>query len=248
AALTQPPITNTTNLPTHFAILLFPSFQSLDAFGPLDVLSSLSLFYPTLSMHISVLSATIAPVSTRVLSTPDMNMTHGDFGESVIPTDTYANVLARGGKAIVEGMNGEKMLSDIEVLLVPGGGGTRHARIEEEISFVREMYPRLKYVISVCTGATILSRAGVLDGKSATSNKRAWDWIKSTSDKVNWIHQARWVVDGNTWTSSGVSAGIDVTYAFLSEVYGETVADFVAKSSEYVRWTNASYDPFSEIW
>lgn len=107
---------------------------------------------------------------------------------------------------------------------------------------------QLKYILSVCTGATILARAGILDGRKATTNKRSWDWATSNGPNVNWVHTARWVADGNIWTSSGISAGIDLTYAWLGHVYGEDVADYVAISDEYKRWTNSTDDPFAAIW
>ena len=59
---------------------------------------------------------------------------------------------------------------------------------------------------------------------------------------------ARWVEDGNIFTSSGISAGIDVTYAWVGKVYGEEVADYLAKSLEYERWTDPHKDPFAQIW
>lgn len=63
--------------------------------------------------------------------------------------------------------------------------------------------------------------------------------------RVNWIRHARWVNDGNIWTSSGVSAGIDMMYAYVTELYGENVAAYIAKDMEYVRNTDASNDPFA---
>jgi transcriptional regulator GlxA family with amidase domain len=102
--------------------------------------------------------------------------------------------------------------------------------------------------MSVCTGATILARSGILDGRKATTNKRSWVWATSTGPKVDWVHTARWVEDGNIWSSSGISAGIDVTYAWLGHVYGEEVANFISMSAEYERWTNSTYDPFAAIW
>lgn len=62
------------------------------------------------------------------------------------------------------------------------------------------------------------------------------------------MHTARWVQDGKYFTSSGISAGIDVAYAFLEHVYGKGADDYVALSSEYRRWGNASDDPFAAIW
>jgi putative intracellular protease/amidase len=136
---------------------------------------------------------------------------------------------------------------DIDVLIIPGGGGTR-ANMTAEIAFVKAMYPKVKYILTVCTGATIAARAGVLDGRKATTNKRAWTWATSTGPATNWVGKARWVEDGNIWSSSGVSAGSDMAYAFVSKVYGDEVADFLAKSGEYNRVLDGSDDPFAAIW
>jgi transcriptional regulator GlxA family with amidase domain len=62
---------------------------------------------------------------------------------------------------------------------------------------------------------------------------------------VKWARNARWVVDGNIWTSSGISAGIDMTYAFIAEQYGQDIADDTAKGAEYVRNTDPNADPFA---
>ncbi len=61
----------------------------------------------------------------------------------------------------------------------------------------------LKYLLSVCTGSWLLARAGLLDGKKATSNKFAWEATVQQSDKTVWIRTARWVHDGNIITASG---------------------------------------------
>lgn len=62
------------------------------------------------------------------------------------------------------------------------------------------------------------------------------------------MSHARWVVDGNIWSSSGVSAGIDAVLAFISHVYSEAVAKGIANAMEYTRQLNASYDPFSDLY
>lgn len=133
------------------------------------------------------------------------------------------------------------------MLIIPGGGGAR-GDVTREVAFVKEVYPSLKYIISVCTGSTILARAGVLDGKRATTNKKAWTWATSFGNTTTYEPMARWVVDGNVYTGSGVSAAVDTAYAFVADVYGEEAAQYTADASEYTRWTNASYDPFAERW
>jgi len=65
--------------------------------------------------------------------------------------------------------------------------------------------------------------------------------------KVKWVPQARWVVDGNIWSSSGISAGIDVTLAFIEKIYGKDNATSVANLMEYERHTDPNWDPFAAI-
>ncbi|KAF1916923.1 DJ-1/PfpI family protein [Ampelomyces quisqualis] len=233
--LSQPPIANTTKLPTHYGLLLFPHFQALDVFGPLDVFNNLAMMYKnSTTMYLSVLSKTMAPVTTGMTGLP------GSFEQRIVPTTTFTEYL-----------NGTRPpptnLGDIEVLIIPGGGGTR-SNMTEEIAFVKQIYPKVKYIITICTGSTIVSRTGILDGRKATTNKFSWAWAVKQGPKVNWVPTARWVEDGNIFSSSGVSAGIDVAYAFVSRMYGEPVANYLAQAAEYNRETDPHHDPFSTFW
>jgi transcriptional regulator GlxA family with amidase domain len=65
---------------------------------------------------------------------------------------------------------------------------------------------------------------------------------------VEWVGKARWVVDGNIWTSSGISAGIDLIYAWIAEVWGEETASLIADQSEYERNNDPGNDRFAERW
>ncbi|PQK15681.1 hypothetical protein BB8028_0006g00040 [Beauveria bassiana] len=215
------PVGNSTkeNPPTKYAILLFPGFQALDVFGPLDALNTLSLFH---HIELSVIAASDSPVSTNFA---------GKFGtsERVVPTHTLQNAP-----------------SDIEVLLVPGGRGFSDVvGLLPVVEFIRNTFPRLRNLLTVCTGSFIAARAGVLDGKNATSNKSAFNSACLNGPLVNWQRKARWVNDGNIWTSSGVSAGIDMMLAYVSDQYGDDAAEYIAKDMEYVRNYDPSNDPFS---
>ncbi|KAI1111876.1 class I glutamine amidotransferase-like protein [Nemania sp. NC0429] len=205
--------------PTKYGVVLFPGFQALDVFGPLDALNNLSRTTP---LEFVTLAATLDPVSTTVQAP-------GRIGQSVVPTHTFDNCP-----------------DDLEVLLVPGGFGNRDPAITAPIvEFLKRIYPKLRYLLTVCTGSAILAQTGLLDGRRATSNMRSWDWATAQGPAVTWVRQARWVVDGNIWTSSGVSAGIDLMFAFIADQYGEDVAERLAHVAEYVRNTDPNNNPFA---
>jgi transcriptional regulator GlxA family with amidase domain len=134
------------------------------------------------------------------------------------------------------------------VLIIPGGLGTRSPYLNSTIDFVRETYPNLQYLITICTGAGIAARAGVLDGRRATTNKAAWNATVVLGPNVKWVKEARWVVDRNIWTTSGISAGIDGTLAFIDKVYGKEEATRISNLMEYTRETKSHNDPFAEVW
>jgi putative intracellular protease/amidase len=126
---------------------------------------------------------------------------------------------------------------DHEIFLIPGGYGSRREVDNKPlIDQVRDLSQSSKFVLTVCTGTAILARTGLLDGKQATSNKRAFDWVVTQGEKVNWIRKARWVQDAKYYTSAGVSAGIDMTLGFLSDLHGIEFARKVAFEIEF-NWT-----------
>ena len=100
-------------------------------------------------------------------------------------------------------------------------------------------------VTSVCTGAGVLAAAGLLEGRRATSNKRAFAWASSQGTGVEWVAEARWVEDGDRWTSSGVSAGMDMALAIIGRRCGAEVAEAVADRAEYEWHRDPSWDPFA---
>ncbi|MGL4277587.1 MAG: DJ-1/PfpI family protein, partial [Morganella morganii] len=124
--------------------------------------------------------------------------------------------------------------------------GTRRLVSDEGmLTALRTAAQHAQWCLSVCTGSALLAAAGVLDGRQATSNKRAWQWVTSLSAQVNWVKKARWCADGRFYTSSGVSAGTDMALAFIADRHGETAAEEIAQHIEY-RWHNdAGDDPFA---
>ena len=131
------------------------------------------------------------------------------------------------------------------VLVLPGGMATRKLVEDNEfLKILKDIADSAEYCISICTGSAVFAKAGLLDGKKATSNKRALDWVKTMSDKTEWIDKARWVVSEKYYTSSGVSAGIDMALGFMADLYGIEVAKRIAQGIEYVWNSDKDKDEF----
>lgn len=190
------------------SILLFPDFETLDAFGPVEVLGRIEEYK---LRYISVTGGTITSrQGVRVLT------------EEIQNDDC-------GG-----------------ILLIPGGQGTRS--LVNDMNFIEklsDMALKSKYCLTVCTGSALLAKTGLLNHKKATSNKKAFEWVKSINTDVLWVEKARWVVDGKYYTSSGVSAGIDMALGFVSERFDLDKAEEIAEHIEYVWNPNPNNDPFA---
>ena len=195
--------------------------------GPLQFFNQLSSFKP---FQLSLLAKTLDPVSTIPPDDIDKQSQYRSVGEQWVPTHTFNNA------------------PELDILLVPGGLGAYDETIFKEITaFIKEQYPKIKYLLSVCTGSTMIAAAGLLDGRKATSNKFAWSFaLRHTT--VQWVPKARWVVDGNIWSSSGVAAGMDMTYAFISKVFSAELVKEIANVMEYEPHTDPDWDPFCDVW
>lgn len=120
----------------------------------------------------------------------------------------------------------------LDFLLVPGGQGTRR-EVENRrlIEFISRQAESCKAVLSVCTGAFLLHRAGMLSGRKATTHWASLDRLRALDDVT--VVEKRFAKDGFVWSSAGVSAGIDMTLAFIAEVSGEEAAGQVQLRAEY---------------
>jgi len=134
-----------------------------------------------------------------------------------------------------------------DVLLVPGGIGTRREMARPQfLGELRRLAEASRVVATVCTGSLLLARTGLLDGRRATSNKRAFQQVKAYAPKVEWIARARWVEDGKYFTSSGVSAGMDMALAVIARLSGREASLQVASRAEYGWHEESGWDPFAE--
>jgi transcriptional regulator GlxA family with amidase domain len=135
----------------------------------------------------------------------------------------------------------------LDVLLVPGGMGTR--TLIDNAAFLTSLARAARqsqWVTSVCTGSIVLAQAGLLDGQRATSNKRVFRWVQSRWPAIQWVPEARWVESGNVWTASGVSAGMDMALALIARIFDRPTAQETANRAEYEWHADSGRDPFAK--
>lgn len=192
--------------------VLFPRFELLDIFGPLEMFGVLKNHF-----DIVMLAETAGPVASD-----------------------------QGPRCLAD--RGFDDPGHLDVLLVPGGIGTRReAENPRMLEFLERTYPGLEYLASICTGAGLLAASGLLDGRRATTNKMSFDWPRSIGPAVTWVPQARWVADGNILTAGGVAAGIDMALALIATLVDEKTAVAVAQGTEYDWHRDAAWDPFARL-
>jgi putative intracellular protease/amidase len=158
---------------------------------------------------------------------------------------SLAGGMVRSRQGILAATQPLAAVSGEYVLLVPGGQGTRGLVNDADFIWqLQEFAERAEYVLAVCTGSALLAKTGLLQGRKATSNKRALAWAMSVAAGVNWQKKARWVVDGKYYTSSGVSAGMDMALGFIADRDGMDQAESIARQIEYTWHRDKDEDPF----
>ncbi len=147
--------------------------------------------------------------------------------------ETKSPVLTTGGMKVLPDHDLETCPA-LDILIVPGGWGTRkemhNARLLEWIAANAK---GLETLTSVCTGALLLGKAGLLEGKRATTHWRSLDWMQALFPKVSVEKDLHVVEEGALFTSAGISAGIDMALKVVARYCGEAVAKTTAKHMEY---------------
>ena len=127
-----------------------------------------------------------------------------------------------------------------DILLTPGGNGTRALLKDDTINvWLQEQAASAELMLSVCTGALLLGRAGLLSGLGATTYHTAFDLLQSLDPSITLHPGERWVDNGHVVTSAGVSAGIDMSLHIVGRLHGRATADTTARYMEYTHWPQA---------
>lgn len=195
----------------NVGILVFDGVEVLDFAGPFEVFSRTRLV-PGLDSRRSEESApfrvyTVARSMETVRATGDLK---------IVPHHSFADA------------------PKIDLLVVPGGFGTRPLMNDvDTIRWIREVAPGSRKVTSVCSGALLLAKAGILEGKRATTHWGALDLLESLGGVT--VDRVARVVDDGVITSAGVASGIDMSFYVVEQLHGRAVADETAHYMEYRR-------------
>ncbi len=193
------------------AALVFPGFQTLDLYGPLEMLGD----HDPGSVDIKIVAETADPVASY----------HG--------TRTTVDRTLQESSAY-------------DLILIPGGDSAPLDPPSAAInSWLIEASEHAEYVMAVCTGTVLLATTGLLDGRRATTNKKDYVATVHHGPNVQWVPKARWVEDGKFFTSSGVTAGIDMSLAVMAKLFGQEAAEAIAVGTEYEWHQDPSWDPFA---
>ena len=123
-----------------------------------------------------------------------------------------------------------------DIIVLPGGATDIPMKDNEVIEWVRRSVPQTTITMSVCTGAGLLSKAGLLDGKTVTTFHNYIDELQRVTPKATVVRNTRFVDNGSIVTTAGVSAGIDGALHVVSKLKGKDVAKRTAEYMEYDKW------------
>ncbi len=122
----------------------------------------------------------------------------------------------------------------LDILLVPGGQGTRRERHNQRLlDWIGEQDRHTELTTSVCTGAFLLAERGLLDQHRATTHWASVEWMRENYPAITMLNDQRVVDEGHIITSAGVSAGIDMSLHIVARLHGIETAKWTARRMEY---------------
>jgi transcriptional regulator GlxA family with amidase domain len=196
-----------TGFPKTIVFLAAPNTQILDVAGPFQVF-----------------------VRAAELFVQEHPGREGPYNVALASTSARKNVLTNCGLTLTATVTFRSLRGPVDTLLVAGGSGLDEAaRDKQLLARLRKMAPRVRRFGSICTGAFLLAAAGLLDGKRATTH---WKWADDLAKRcTNAIIDPDpiYIRDGNTYTTAGVTAGMDLALALVEQDLGSPLALRVAR-------------------
>jgi transcriptional regulator GlxA family with amidase domain len=168
-------------------------------------------------------------------------MSNEMYGHSGKPRPDKVILISQTGDTVTcaKGMRVEAHCSmadapKLDVLLIPGGQGTRREVLNQPLlDWVAKVAPTCEWVTSVCTGSMVLTAAGPAKGKRVTTHWAFIDTLRERGEASEVLDKVRYVRDGNLVTSAGVSAGIDMALWLTGQMHGEDHARFTQMGMQY---------------
>jgi transcriptional regulator GlxA family with amidase domain len=189
--------------PLHVQVLIFDEVEVLDFAGPFEVFGVTGLRPGPAPFRVETVGLSTAPVRAR-------------NGLEVRPSVSIEEA------------------TRCDVIVLPGGFGTRREMHNATLlGWIRRQAESAEAILSVCTGALLLARAGLLDGLDATTHHVAFDELSQASPSIRVLRGARFVDNGRIVTSAGISAGIDASLHVVAKLLGQAVAAETAEYMEY---------------
>ncbi len=126
-------------------------------------------------------------------------------------------------------------LPPVDILIIPGGKGARENEVKNDIviNWIRQQMKEVKLMTSVCTGALLLAKAGLLEGLKATTHWASIQTFKKDFPNVEVMENVKFVDEGHIITSAGISAGINMSFHIVKNLLGVGIAEETAKNMEY---------------
>ncbi|MEO1018065.1 MAG: GlxA family transcriptional regulator [Pseudomonadota bacterium] len=146
------------------------------------------------------------------------------YALELVSGDDSATIPSGGGISMDSHRPAKSCRGDIDTLIVPATDLAWGSETPQFSSVLQRLAQRSRRIVSICGGAFLLAEAGLLDGKKATTHWRGTDDLSARFPKVDVQADAIFVKDGNTYTSAGVTAGIDLALALVDEDLGQAVA------------------------
>ncbi len=123
----------------------------------------------------------------------------------------------------------------LDILIIPGGYGADQIEIKNEttLAWIKEQYPKVSLLASVCTGAFLLAECGLLRHKKATTHWMDTLLLAKKYPKISVLENVKFIEQGNIITAGGISAGINMSFYIVQKLFGKEIAAFTAKRMEY---------------
>jgi transcriptional regulator GlxA family with amidase domain len=200
--------------PRRVAILVYPGVQSLDITGPMEVFTGAD--------------SAISYLARQEGARHEGPRAAAGYEVTLVGRDGLTSTSS--GLAIAPGCSLEDVPTPLDTLIVPGGSGHRRAAADEElIAWIARTAPTARRTVSVCTGAFLLARAGLLDGRRATTHWASAQELAEAHPQVEVDPDPIYIRDGEIWTSAGVTAGMDLALALVEEDHDRELALTIAR-------------------